>query len=118
MQRGSILIPFKKNAIGAPRGSPAWKKAYHYFQLNREEFEDRYHKRSNVESTFGAVKKKFGETIKSKNLVAQQNELLCKFVAYNITILIKPALPTKVSGKLSLWADGPLGPILWAGSLD
>ena len=33
-------------------------------------------------------KKKFGETIKSRNRVAQENELLCKIIAYNITVLI------------------------------
>ena len=47
-----------------------------------------YHKRSNVESTFGAIKQKFGETLRSKNTTAQINELLCKIIAYNITVLI------------------------------
>ena len=32
---------------------------------------------------------KFGETIKSRNRVAQVNELLCKIIAYNITVLIR-----------------------------
>ena len=59
-----------------------------YFQLHKDEFLEHYHKRSNVESTFGAIKKKFGESVKSKNRVAQENELLCKIIAYNITVLI------------------------------
>ena len=29
-----------------------------------------------------------GETVKSKNRLAQENELLCKVIAYNITVLI------------------------------
>ena len=66
----------------------AWKKAYHYFQLHRDEFDARYHKRSNVETTFGAIKAKFGENLKSKKWVAQGNELFCKILAYNITVLI------------------------------
>ena len=45
-------------------------------------------KRSNVESTIGAIKQKFGETLKSKNRVAQENKLLCKILAYNSTVLI------------------------------
>lgn len=81
------LIPFKENAKGLSP-SPAWKKAFHYFQLQRDEFEARYHKRSNVESTFSSIKRKFGETLKSKNRIAQENELLAKVIAYNITILI------------------------------
>jgi len=83
-----VYIPFKKNATGKVKGSVAWKKAFHYFQLNQDEFYEHYHKRSNAESTFGAIKQKFGETLKSKNTTAQVNELLCKIIAYNITVLI------------------------------
>ncbi len=39
------------------------------------EFFEHYHKRSNVETTFMAIKTKFGDTLKSKNEVAQVNEL-------------------------------------------
>lgn len=85
---GTAYIPFKKNAKGTAKGSPLWKRAYHYFQLHKDEFMEHYHQRSNVESTFSAIKKKFGETIKSRNKVAQENELLCKIIAYNITVLI------------------------------
>lgn len=82
------LIPFKSNSIAMAKGSGAWKRAYHYFQLHQDEFNARYHKRSNVETTFGAIKAKFGENLKSKKWVAQGNELLCKILAYNITVLI------------------------------
>ena len=34
------------------------------------------------------IKKKFGESVKYKNRVVQENELLCKIIAYNITVLI------------------------------
>lgn len=85
---GRAFIPFKENATGKSLGSPLWNKAFHFFQLHREEFEERYHKRSNVESTFSAIKKKFGETLKSKKRIAQENEMLCKIIAYNITVLI------------------------------
>ncbi len=65
------------------------RKAFLFFQLHADEFFQHYHKRSNVESVFGAVKKKFGETLKSKNPKAQENELLCKLIAYNVTVLIQ-----------------------------
>ena len=84
---GTAYIPFKKNATGKSNGA-LWKKTFHYFQLHKEEFLEHYHKRSNAESTFSAIKKKFGETIKSRNRPAQVNELLCKIIAYNITVLI------------------------------
>lgn len=85
---GRAYIPFRSNATGKAKGSPLWKKAFHYFQLHKDEFEEHYHKRSNAESTFGAIKKKFGETLKSRKRIAQENEMLCKIIAYNITVLI------------------------------
>lgn len=82
-----------------------WKKMYHYFQFNRDEFLKHYHKRSNIESTNAAIKRKFGETLKSKNQVAQVNELLCKIIAYNLTVVIHEMYengiePEFLNGKL------------------
>jgi len=85
---GKAYIPFKKNATGKMGGSMAWKKLYHLFSLHADEFYEHYHKRSNVESTFAAIKKKFGEKLKNKNPVSQKNELLCKIIAYNLTVVI------------------------------
>ena len=59
-----------------------------YFQLNQDEFYQHYHKRSNVESTNSMVKAKFGDKVRSRNAVARENELLCKFIAHNIVVLI------------------------------
>ena len=46
------------------------------------------YKRSNVESTFSAVKRKFGEMVRSKTGTAQKNEVLCKFICQNVCCLI------------------------------
>lgn len=85
---GTPYIPFKKNVTVKSRGSTTWSKIYHYFQFNKDEFLKHYHKRSNIESTNAAIKRKFGETLKSKNRIAQENELLCKIIAYNLTVVI------------------------------
>ncbi len=82
-------IPFKKNSTGNSNGSQMWRKMFYYFQMNQDDFMASYHKRSNIESTFWAIKKKFGENLKSKSRTAQINELLCKIVAYNITVVIQ-----------------------------
>lgn len=84
----TAYIPFKSNATSKSDGSYTWTKMYHLFQLHREQFMEHYHKRSNVESTFNMVKMKFGDRLKSKGYTAQQNELLCKFIAHNIVVLI------------------------------
>lgn len=61
---------------------------YAMFPYHREEFESHYHLRSNVDTTFSAWKMKLGDSLKSKNQTAQKNELICKAIAYNITVLI------------------------------
>jgi hypothetical protein len=50
---------------------------------------DHYHKRSNVESTFSMMNRKFGDAVRSKNDVAMVNEALCKILAHNLCYLIQ-----------------------------
>ncbi len=85
---GTPYIMFKADAKGRKNGSVMWYRAYHYFKYHNEEFLEHYHKRSNVETTFHAIKRKFGESLKSKDPTAQINEMYCKLIAYNITVLI------------------------------
>ena len=54
----------------------------------REEFLEHYHKRSNGETTFSMIKRKFGDTLRSKSDVAMTNEALCKVLCHNIVVLI------------------------------
>ena len=81
------FIAFKSNTTGAAGGQ--FEKAFHYFQFNQEEYMARYHKRSNVESTFSAIKRKFGADVVSKNPVAMVNEVMCKLICHNLTCLIQ-----------------------------
>ena len=88
------LIPFKSNSVahsGHHRRDLLWERAFHYFNLQRAEFLDRYHKRSNIETTFSMVKAKFGPAVRSKSPAAQINEVLLKFLAHNICCLIQSA---------------------------
>jgi transposase len=80
-------IPFKSNTDGASE-NPTWNRLFHYFNLYRETFLQHYHKRSNVESTFSALKRKFGDGIRSKTPVAQVNEALLKVLCHNLVVLI------------------------------
>jgi len=82
------FIAFKENATGK-HGSPTWKKMYHMFAFNSDAFFASYHKRSNVETTFSMVKRKFGDSLRSKTDRALVNETLCKFVAHNICVVIQ-----------------------------
>ncbi len=53
----------------------------------KETFLAHYHQRSNVESTFSAIKRKFGGAVRSKVFAAQVNEVLCKLLCHNLTCL-------------------------------
>lgn len=83
---GVALIPFKNNSKSGTSG--LWTKMYHYFHLHRDEFSKRYHKRSNVEATFSMIKRKFGDSVRSKTQTAQVNECLAKIICHNICCLI------------------------------
>ncbi len=85
---GKAFHPVQKECDGKIKGSSLRSKMYHYFQINRDDFMEHYHKRSNIEATNAAIKRKFGETLKSLNPIAQVNELLAKIIAYNPTVVI------------------------------
>jgi transposase len=83
---GVPYVPFKSNS--GSTGSAAWERMWHYFSLNKEDFLAHYHKRSNVESTFSSVKRKFGGSVRSKLLPAQLNEVLLKCLCHNLSMLV------------------------------
>jgi len=83
---GKPFLAFKTNATGEVGG--LYEEMYHYSCLNKEEFLRRYHRRSNVESVFSAVKRKFGDFVRSKADVAMRNEVLAKLVCHNVVCLI------------------------------
>lgn len=85
---GLSFIAFKSNAK-AGKVNDVWKKMFHYFQFNEAEFMARYHKRSNVESTFSMIKAKFGGYVRSKTETAMKNEALCKIICHNVCVLIQ-----------------------------
>ncbi len=62
---------------------------YHYYMFNREQFLERYHQRSNVESVFSMMKAKFGDAVRSKSDTGMVNEVLCKVLCHNICVLIQ-----------------------------
>jgi transposase len=80
------FIAPKSNTTGGVGG--LFEKMFHYYQFNRDEYMDRYHKRSNVESTFAMVKKKFGDSVRSRTDVAMQNEVYAKLLCHNLCCVI------------------------------
>lgn len=86
---GTPFIALKRNATGTdPQASSSWTKMFGYFIYRRDEFMAHYHKRSNVETTFSMIKRKFGDFLRSKTNTAMVNEVLCKVLCHNIVVLI------------------------------
>jgi hypothetical protein len=65
-----------------------FEQMFHYYKFRQEEFLGHYHKRSNVESTFSMVKRKFGDHVRSKCDTAMVNEVLGKVLCHNICCVI------------------------------
>jgi transposase len=83
---GTSFIAFKRNATG--KVGALFEQMYHYFMYKREEYLQHYHKRSNIESTFSMLKRKFGDSLRSKTNTAMVNESLCKVLCHNLVVLI------------------------------
>ncbi|MCS7094122.1 MAG: transposase [Candidatus Aenigmarchaeota archaeon] len=84
-------IPFilpKKDTRIKSRGSYNWLRMVRLWHDNLELFKQHYHKRSNVESTFSMIKRKFLSFVRSKTDIAQTNELLCKVICHNASVLV------------------------------
>jgi transposase len=91
-------IPFKSNSQG--NGSAAWRRMWGMFMYRSAEFLAHYHQRSNVETTFSMIKRKFGGSLRSRNHVAQVNELLCKVLCHNLAVLVHAMYELNITPKL------------------
>jgi hypothetical protein len=56
--------------------------------LNRDEFLRHYHQRSNVESTVSMVRRKVGDSLRSKAPTALVNETVAKLLGRNLVVLV------------------------------
>jgi transposase len=89
---GMAYIPFREGEKNKPNPSgkgELWKQFYHFYKFKEAEFKQHYHKRSNIETVFSMVKAKFGERLRSKTLVAQTNEVLCKVLCHNLCCVVQ-----------------------------
>jgi len=105
-EHGAVpFIPFKENTTGKSDGSKIWTEMYDYFQNHRNEFEQHYHKRSNAETGFSMLKRKFGVQLRNKKPVSQRNEILVKCLAHNILVLIQAAQNLGIRPDFDYCAD-------------
>lgn len=79
-------IPFKTGTTG--EGPDLWRKMWGLFVYKNQEFRSHYHARSNVETAFSMIKRKFGAAVRGKKFTAQRNEVLCKVLCHNLCVLV------------------------------
>jgi transposase len=101
---GQLYAAFKLHTSGAVGG--LFEMAFLMFQLHKEEYRKHYHQRSNSESTFSALKRKIGESVKSKSETAQKNEVLAKVLAYNLTVLVAAFHELGIAAEFQVPTDG------------
>lgn len=78
-ERGvQTIIPKKKNIH---RGRFRKKQMINYT-------EEKYHQRSNIESGFSAIKRKYGGSVSGKRLASIKTEIYCKGICHNLRLRI------------------------------
>jgi hypothetical protein len=83
-----FLMP-RSNASSKARGYQAWKEMMLFREKHPEEFEKRYHKRSNAESTNASLEGKYGEYLHSRKWFMQKREAGLRVIIHNIRHLIR-----------------------------
>lgn len=85
------ILP-KKNVTSHSRGSDAWRRMIYLWKQHQMLFASHYHRRSNVESTFGMIKRKWGDFCRCKLPVTQENEILSRIICHNAAVLSEAML--------------------------
>ena len=91
---GAVPYIMSKRNVNVPERGPvtAWGGMLRLWKHHKMFFAEHYHKRSNVESTFSMMKRKWGQFCRSKLLVSQENEILAKIVCHNSAVLSEALL--------------------------
>jgi len=68
-------------------GESPWNQMLQAYLNNPEQWLKNYHKRSNAESVFSKIKRKYGGNLRSRHPQARKTELLLKILLHNQTIV-------------------------------
>lgn len=82
----------KKNTFIPRHGTGSWVRMLHLWKHHQMYFAEKYSRRSNVESTFSSLKRKFGDFCRCKKIESQENEILSKVVCFNAVVLAEAIL--------------------------
>ena len=86
---GEPFIPFKSNSN--PRKAIS-KQIYHQVMANFDRFQETYNQRPLVECAFSMMKRRFSESVRARDFVAQTNETLFLVLCHNLDVLVHSAV--------------------------
>ncbi len=95
---GAVPYIMPKKNVHVPGRGPvtAWGGMLRLWKHHQMFFAEHYHRRSNVESTFSILKRKWSHYCRSKLPVSQENEILAKVVCHNTAVLSEALLSYKL----------------------
>lgn len=102
---GKPFFKLKCNVTAKPKSHPAWKAMVRFYWEDEDKWLKEYHIRSYVEALFAAIKKRFGNFLRSIRTDMQEKELSLKVICHNVirVLYMKAAKELRVP----LWVKVP-----------
>lgn len=97
----NVFIDFKKNTITKRAKSQLWRDRVDVWKNNPEVWYEDYRFRVIIENLFSSIKRKHSNYLRSRNLNAQDVELLLKCLVHNLTTIGKEMKLGHLSDKNS-----------------
>ena len=88
----------KSNTVCKNGGSQAWGDMARTHRDELARFMDEYHQRSTIEAVFGAIKKMYGNHLRSRRRARQSREIAIRVICYNIEVVARSHVK---SGRLT-----------------
>jgi transposase len=92
---------FKENNKENKKGSRAWKECFLFYKNYPQRYLERYHKRSNIETSFFMLKRRFGDSVLTKTFQAQKAEVLLKVLLHNLCCLCQEYYERNLNTQLA-----------------
>ena len=88
----------KSNTVCKNGGSQAWGDMARTHRDELARFMDEYHQRSIIEAVFGAIKRMYGNHLRSRRRARQSREIAIRVICYNIEVVARSHVK---SGRLT-----------------
>jgi len=102
-KKGAFFCPFKSNVN--PSGFNAWAYIYRLWNVFGLLCKRIYNKRSKVEAVFSVLKRRYGDQLYAKLWYSRRREMIMRFIAYNVRIIVAIQLARNLNVPLWIRAE-------------